>query len=62
MAETIGGSLRWTVNGLVIVYFVVLNASYFVMSLLSFRTLRRYSARLKSFDIQDFLAFAAPTS
>jgi cellulose synthase/poly-beta-1,6-N-acetylglucosamine synthase-like glycosyltransferase len=54
----IGGGLLWAVNGLVLAYFVVLNAAYFAMSLMAFRALRRYSARLKSVDIQDFLASA----
>lgn len=56
MVAMIGGGLLWAVNGLVLAYFVVLNAAYFVMSLMAFRALRRYSARLKSVDIQDFLA------
>lgn len=58
MVAMIGGGLLWAVNGLVLAYFVVLNAAYFAMSLMAFRALRRYSARLKSVDIQDFLASA----
>lgn len=42
-------------NGLVLVYFVVLNAGYFITGLFAFRSLRRYVRRLRSLDIEDLL-------
>ena len=42
-------------NALVLVYFVVLNAGYFITGLFAFRSLRRYVRRLRSLDIEDLL-------
>ena len=58
MIEALARNFLWTVNGLVLVYFVLLNSAYFATSLLAFHALRRYSARLKSVDIQDLLVSA----
>ena len=58
MIEALARNFLWTVNGLVLVYFVLLNGAYFATSLLAFHALRRYSVRLKSVDIQDLLVSA----
>ncbi len=58
MIEAVARNALWIINGLVIVYFVLLNGAYFATSLLAFRALRRYAARLKSVDIQEFLVSA----
>ncbi len=58
MIEVVARNLLWFVNALVLLYFVLLNGGYFVTSLIAFRALRRYVARLKSVDIQDLLAAA----
>lgn len=50
--------LIWYFNYLVLVYFVLLNAVYFVTSIFAFRGLRKYSRRLKSLDIEDLLTSA----
>ena len=42
-------------NGLVLVYFVVLSAGYFITGLFAFRSLRRYVRRLRSLDMEDLL-------
>lgn len=43
-------------NGVVLVYFVMLNVVYFSTSLMAFRSLRRYARRLRSFDVDDLIA------
>lgn len=42
-------------NAMVLVYFVVLSAGYFITGLFAFRSLRRYVRRLRSLDIEDLL-------
>jgi cellulose synthase/poly-beta-1,6-N-acetylglucosamine synthase-like glycosyltransferase len=44
--------------GLVIVYFLVINAFYLVTSLIAFAALRRYVRRIKTFDVEELLATA----
>jgi cellulose synthase/poly-beta-1,6-N-acetylglucosamine synthase-like glycosyltransferase len=44
-----------TFNAMVLVYFVVLSAGYFITGLFAFRSLRRYVRRLRSLDIEDLL-------
>ncbi len=58
MIEAFARDSLWVVNVLVLAYFVLLNGSYFATSILAFRELRRYTARLKSVDIPDFVASA----
>jgi cellulose synthase/poly-beta-1,6-N-acetylglucosamine synthase-like glycosyltransferase len=43
-------------NGLVLVYFVVLNTVYLLTSLIAFRDIRRYVERLKSLDLGELLS------
>ena len=41
-------------NVLVLVYFVVLNGSYLGLTLVAFRSLRRYSLRMEAMQLDDF--------
>jgi len=50
----------WIANALVLAYFVLVNGFYLVTSLVAFRSLRRYSRRLKTLDVEDLLATAGP--
>ena len=43
-------------NTLVLVYFVLINAFYFLTSLYAFRSLRKYSRRLKSFNVEELIS------
>ncbi|MBE0591762.1 MAG: glycosyltransferase, partial [Gemmatimonadales bacterium] len=43
-------------NGIVLVYFVILNTSYLTTSILAFRDIRRYVRRMKSLDLGDLLS------
>lgn len=45
-------------NHLVLLYFLALNGSYLVLSLLAFRSMRRQAARARSFEVDDFLTTA----
>jgi cellulose synthase/poly-beta-1,6-N-acetylglucosamine synthase-like glycosyltransferase len=45
-------------NGVVLLYFVLVNAFYLGTSLIAFRVLRRYSQRLKSLDVEELIATA----
>lgn len=54
----LGRDVVWLVNGLVLLYFMLLNASYLLTSLLAFHALRRYAARLKSVHLDDALTSA----
>jgi cellulose synthase/poly-beta-1,6-N-acetylglucosamine synthase-like glycosyltransferase len=53
--------MRWVLvaiagmNGLVLVYFLALNTTYLVSTLAAFRTLRRYTRRLRALDLDDLL-------
>lgn len=58
MIETAAVYVFWTINILVLVYFVLLNSSYFITSLIAFHALRRYVARLRSVDLHDFFSTA----
>ncbi len=58
MIEAIVRNSFWVVNGLVFAYFILLNGVYFITSLVAFRALRRYTARLKSVDLEDLLSAA----
>jgi cellulose synthase/poly-beta-1,6-N-acetylglucosamine synthase-like glycosyltransferase len=44
------------INALVLMYFVVLNGVYLLMSVFAFIALRRYANRLRSVDVEDLLA------
>lgn len=48
----------WLVNGLVLLYFVLLNGSYLATSLLAFRSLRQYAVRLESLDVNELITAA----
>jgi cellulose synthase/poly-beta-1,6-N-acetylglucosamine synthase-like glycosyltransferase len=54
----IGGTLLDGFNFLVIVYFVVLNSIYLGMTILAFRSLRRYALRMGGIDTNDLMATA----
>lgn len=58
MLGEIGRDLVWLVNGVALVYFMFLNGSYLLMSLLALHALRRYTARRKSVHPDDTLASA----
>jgi len=45
-------------NSTVILYFILLNSSYLIMSIFAFRALRKYSRRMKSFSIEDLVTTA----
>lgn len=45
-------------NALVLLYFILINAFYLWTSLIAFRALRRYAARLKTLDLEDLLTTA----
>jgi cellulose synthase/poly-beta-1,6-N-acetylglucosamine synthase-like glycosyltransferase len=45
-------------NVVVIVYFVLLNSVYLLMSLFAFRALRRYALRMKAVDVAELMATA----
>ena len=50
----------WTIigwlNGLVLAYFLILNPGYLLSCLAAFRSLRRYTRRLRALDLGDLLA------
>jgi len=59
MEEFFWGGLRitlWSLNGLILAYFLLLNSSYLVTTLIAFRSLRRYMARLRSMDSGELIA------
>jgi cellulose synthase/poly-beta-1,6-N-acetylglucosamine synthase-like glycosyltransferase len=53
----------WTfvaiVNGLVLGYFVLLNGSYLITSVLAFRALRAYTRRLETFNVNEMAGAAS---
>jgi len=51
-------SALWLVNGLVLVYFLLINGSYLLGSLVSFRALARFRARMDSVDVHELIAQA----
>lgn len=53
-----GGPVVWGVNALVFTYFVVLNASYLLLSVIAFRAVRRHASRLRSLDVKETIAHA----
>jgi len=55
---TVGGILLDGFNVLVIVYFLLLNSVYLVMSLFAFGSLRRYGLRMKAVDVAELMATA----
>lgn len=44
-----------TFNHIVLFYFIALNGIYFLMSMLAFRSLKQYSHRLKSIDVEELI-------
>jgi cellulose synthase/poly-beta-1,6-N-acetylglucosamine synthase-like glycosyltransferase len=54
MSPWIWTAIGW-MNGVVLVYFVVLNSAYLMSSLAAFRALRRYTRRLRALDLDDLL-------
>ncbi len=55
----IGWTLLIAVNLLVLLYFVILNSTYLFTSLTAFRSLRRYSLRLKTVDVDELIRSGA---
>ncbi len=55
----IGWTLLVSVNLLVLGYFVVLNTTYLFTSVTAFRSLRRYSLRLKTVDVDELIRSGA---
>ncbi len=55
----IGWTLLVGVNVLVLGYFVVLNTTYLFTSVTAFRSLRRYSLRLKTVDVDELIRSGA---
>ncbi len=55
MIERMWQIIFW-INGIVLGYFLILNTSYLVASLVSFHALRRYIRRLRALDLDDLLA------
>jgi len=43
-------------NSIVLLYFILINAFYFTTSIFAFRSLKKYSRRLKSFDIEELIS------
>ena len=61
MIATILWALFTAFNSIVLVYFVALNGTYLVTSLLAFRELRTYARRMRSIDVDDMItATGAP--
>ncbi len=52
-------ALLFVFNGVVLVYFVVLNTVYLCTSFIAFRDIRRYIGQLQSLDISEFLSSEA---
>lgn len=52
------GPALWGFNTIVFTYFIVLNASYLVLSVIAFRAVRRYAERLRSLDVKETIAHA----
>lgn len=48
----------WTLNYIVLFYFIALHVVYLGTSLFAFRALRRYALRLKSLDLSDLISSA----
>lgn len=55
----IGWTLLVGINVLVLGYFVVLNSTYLFTSVTAFRSLRRYSLRLKTVDVDELIRSGA---
>lgn len=51
-------SVIWTLNYIVLFYFIALHVAYLGTSLFAFRALRRYARRLKSLDLTDLISSA----
>ena len=51
-------TLLWTVNGLVLLYFLLINGSYLFTAILAFRELNRHRARMGSVDVHELIAQA----
>jgi cellulose synthase/poly-beta-1,6-N-acetylglucosamine synthase-like glycosyltransferase len=58
LPATVGGALLDGFNILVIVYFLLLNSVYLVMSIFAFGSLRRYALRMKAVDVAELMATA----
>jgi len=58
LLATVGGTLLDGFNVVVLVYFLLLNSVYLVMSLFAFRSLRRYALRMKAVDVAELMATA----
>ncbi len=50
------GVVLWTVNAIVFSYFIILNGSYLLTSVIAFRAVRRYAERLRSLDVRETIA------
>jgi len=48
----------WGLNAMVFTYFIAVNSSYLVMSVIAFRAVRRYAERLRSLDVKEGIAHA----
>ena len=59
MIIKVGWTALMVVNGLVLVYFVLLNSTYLLTSFYAFRSLRRYRLRLKTVDVTELLRSGA---
>jgi cellulose synthase/poly-beta-1,6-N-acetylglucosamine synthase-like glycosyltransferase len=55
----VGLAVLVTINLVVLVYFVLLNSVYLFTSMTAFRSLRRYTQRLKSVDVDEILRSGA---
>jgi cellulose synthase/poly-beta-1,6-N-acetylglucosamine synthase-like glycosyltransferase len=59
MIRDVGLILLFSINVLVIVYFVVLNSTYLLTSITAFRSLRRYARRLKTVNVVELIRSGA---
>ncbi len=59
MIVKVGWTALMVVNGLVLVYFILLNSTYLLTSFYAFRSLRRYKLRLKTVDVTELLRSGA---
>jgi cellulose synthase/poly-beta-1,6-N-acetylglucosamine synthase-like glycosyltransferase len=59
MMREVGVALLISINVLVLIYFVVLNSTYLLTSITAFRSLRRYSRRLKTVNVVQLIRSGA---
>ena len=59
MIREVGLIFLVSINVVVLIYFVVLNSTYLLTSITAFRSLRRYSRRLKTVNVVQLIRSGA---